>query len=203
MTHETLIFISTALGCLLAYVAVQKILFYTKSEIDSKIKSVEAACTKNLQTTQTELDAKIKNTSDELYDTIDEIKENHIETKDKIYEKLLEAERQTNKLSQDIHDRLNQNKQIFDDYNKSMLEAISAMKQDEKQLTADMLSMVNTVKDELKTDSINRYNDLLTLVNSKVNSSDFDRLEDKFDKVAEIITELKTIIQIQKENKKS
>jgi hypothetical protein len=63
------------------------------------------------------------------------------------------------------------------------------------------MQSINTVKDELKNDYINRYNELLQIINTKVNIADFDRLEQKFDKVCETITELKTIVQLQLENR--
>lgn len=66
-------------------------------------------------------------------------------------------------------------------------------------ITQEFTNLLNAVKDELRTDNINRYNDLLKIINTKVSISDFDRLENKFDKVTETITELKTIVQIQLE----
>ena len=115
------------------------------------------------------------------------------------FEKLLEAERQSNRDRQQLYDRLAQNKEAFDDYNKTMLSAIAEMKQDEKESNNNFLQLINALKDELKTDYTNRYNELLKIIGTKANLSDFDRLETKFDKVTETITELKTIVQIKLE----
>ena len=183
--HEILIILGSVLGCLVSGMAVAKFNFYTKDEVDKKI-------------------ADLKDTSDEK-DTLIQVKleSNHtdiskelVETKDSIYEKLLEAERINNKQVQEIYDRLNQNKQIFDDYNRNMLEAIAQLKADEKEITTNMVQIVNAVKDELRQDSINRYNDLLKIIGTKTNVEDFNRLEAKFDKITESITELKTIVQM-------
>ena len=65
------------------------------------------------------------------------------------------------------------------------------------------VGLTKTGKDELKNDYINRYNELFTMMNTKVNIQDFDRLENKFDKVSETIAEVKTIVQIQMEERKN
>ena len=82
-----------------------------------------------------------------------------------------------------------------------MLEIISQVKQEDKQISNEFMKLLSEVKDELKNDYINRYNDLIKMINTKVSTSDFDRLESKFDKVTETITELRTIIQMQKETR--
>ena len=69
-------------------------------------------------------------------------------------------------------------------------------------LTQEFTNLVTIVKDELKNDSIKRYDDLLKLINNKVSVAEFDRLENKFDKVSETIIELKTIVERQLESKK-
>ena len=96
---------------------------------------------------------------------------------------------------QDLYDRLTQNKEIFEDYNKNILAAMSEIKQDEKESDAKFIQLLNDVKDELRNDYTNRYNEIITLMGTKVNVQDFDRLETKFDKVTETIIELKTIFQ--------
>ena len=196
MDNNTLVFVATALGCLLSFVAVQRLLFYTKSEIDNRINSALQECRTELTNFKKQSDDEDKKVADDLYESIGKLKEDHSHTKDKIYEKLLDAERQTNQLSKDIYDKLSHSKQIFEDYNKQILQTISELKQDEKEVLVNLGATVNSVKDELKTDYINRYNELLKLINTKVSASDFDRLENKFDKVSETITELKTIVQM-------
>lgn len=189
--HEILVTLGIALGCLISGMTIAKFNFYTKDEVDKKLAEAKEASDKKDEVLTLKLE------KDHA-----EVKGEIAETKDMMFEKLLEAERNTNKVVNEIYDRLNQNKQIFDDYNKNMLEAISQMKSEEKEITTNMVQIVNAVKDELKTDYINRYNDLLKLIGTKANIEDFNRLEQKFDKITESITELKTIVQMQKEMKK-
>jgi hypothetical protein len=82
-----------------------------------------------------------------------------------------------------------------------MLSAMSEIKQDEKESDAKFIQLLNDVKDELRNDSTARYNEIITMMGNKVNVSDFDRLETKFDKVTETIIELKTIFQRNLDNK--
>lgn len=192
--NEGLIILGSILTVIISLVTVAKFLFYTKSEINGKFAELKQ-----------ESDKKDEILLEKVTNLHNELKEELIQTKDKIFEDLLNAERNNNKITQEIYDRLNQNKQIFDDYNKSMIEAMGQIKSDSHQISTDFSNILSAVKDELKSDYINRYNDLLKLINTKVNSSDFDRLESKFDKVTTTITELKTIVQLQMEerNKKS
>ena len=90
----------------------------------------------------------------------------------------------------EIKDELSETKEYI---HKNLIDA----ERNSNHITQEFTNLLNAVKDELRADSIHRYNDLLKLVNSKVSLSDFDRLETKFDK--ETITELKTIVQIQLE----
>ena len=192
--NEGLIILGSILTVIISLVTVAKFLFYTKSEVNGKFAELKQ-----------ESDKKDEVLLEKVTNLHNELKQELIETKDKIFEDLLNAERNNNKITQEIYDRLNQNKQIFDDYNKSMIEAMGQIKSDSHQISTDFSNILSAVKDELKSDYINRYNDLLKLINTKVNSSDFDRLESKFDKVTTTITELKTIVQLQMEerNKKS
>jgi len=171
------------LTLIISFVTIIKYLFYTKTEVDKKINVLKQ-----------ESDDMDKLITDKLEHNQALIKEELIDTKDKIFEKLLEAERVQNKSKQEIYDRLSQNKNVFEEYNQHMIEAIGQIRQDEKQTNADFIKLLNALKDELKNDYINRYNDLLKIVGTKTNSTDFDRLETKFDKVSETITELKTIV---------
>ena len=106
------------------------------------------------------------------------------DTKD---EKLMEK---VNAVHNDIKDEL---KETTEYIHKNLLDA----ERNSSHITQEFTSLLNAIKDELREDSIRRYNDLLKIINTKVSSSDFDRLETKFDKVTETITELKTIVQIQ------
>ena len=99
-----------------------------------------------------------------------------------------------NKVHSEIKDDLSEQKEYI---HRHLLDA----ERNSSHITQEFTNLLNAVKDELRADSINRYNDLLKLVNSKVSLSDFDRLENKFDKVTETITELKTIVQFQLEDK--
>ena len=183
--HELLVIIGAVLACLVSAMAVARFNFYTKDEIDKSIAEIKEASDEKDQTIQVKLES-----------NHNQISKESVETKDSIYEKLLEVERLNNKQVQEIYDRLNANKQIFDDYNRNMLEAIAQLKADEKEITTNMVQIVNAVKDELKNDYITRYNDLLKLLGTKTNVEDFNRLEQKFDKISESITELKTIMQL-------
>ena len=188
--HELLITLSIALGCLISGMTIARFTFYTKDEVDKKLNDAKELSDKKDETIQSKIEQQQS-----------DLKEDLAETRENIFEKLLEAERNNNRIVNEIYDRLNQNKQIFDDYNKNMLEAISQMKSEEKEITTNMVQIVNAVKDELKNDYINRYNDLLKIIGTKANLEDFNRLEAKFDKITESITELKTIVQMQRENK--
>ena len=183
--HEILIVIGSVLGCLVSGMAVARFNFYTKDEVDKIVAKIKEDSNEKDEVITVKLESNHNEISKEL-----------VETKDSIYEKLLEVERLNNKQVQEIYDRLNQNKQVFDDYNRNMLEAIAQLKADEKEITTNMVQIVNAVKDELKNDYISRYNDLLKLMGTKTNVEDFNRLEQKFDKISESITELKTIVQM-------
>lgn len=184
--NELLACLATLLGVIISIVVIARLLFYTKAEINTKLQDVN-------------------NHSDEKDEMLRDfiIKEfnvlnTQLETnKDKTYEKLLNAEREGNHARQELYDRMAQNKQVFEDYNKNMLEVIAQIRQEDRDLSNKYIQLLNEVKDELKNDYINRYNELLQIINTKVNVPDFDRLEHKFDKVSETITELKTIVQMQ------
>lgn len=195
--HEMLVVFGTLLGCIISYFTINKFVFYTKQEVDQKLLDIKMGGENRFNELKEESDKKDEVLTLKMEKNHAEVKEELNATKDLIFEKLLEAERASNKSRQELYDRLSANKEVFEDYNKKMLAAMSEMKQDENELSNNFLTLVNTVKDELKNDQISRYNELLALVNNKVNLKDFDRLESKFDKVTETITELKTIVQIQ------
>ena len=121
-----------------------------------------------------------------------------------IFEKLLEAERASNKARQELYDRLTQNKEVLEDYNKNILNAINQIKQNEKETETNYITLLNEVKDELKKDYIDRYDTIMKMMGTKANLEDFNRLENKFDKVTETIIQLKTTVEMQlnRDNKK-
>lgn len=189
MGHEFLIYLSELLGVIIAVVTVSRFLYYTKSEVNAKIEEL-----------RDNVDERIATLLEKMEQHHSELKEELVETKEKIFNNIVDAERNTNKVTQEIYDRLSQNKQVFDDYNRNILEIISQVKQEDKQLSNEFIKLLSEVKDELKSDYINRYNDLIKLIQTKVGTEDFEKLEGKFDKIIETITELKTIVQIQMSN---
>jgi len=195
--HETWLYIGSVITVILGVVTAARVLFYTKSEIDKQFLDFKMDGEAKINELKAESDTKDATLLEKVNGFHAQIKEELAETKESIFKNIVETERNTTKITQEIYDRLNENKQVFDDYNKNMIEIIAQVKQDNKQISNDFIKLLSEVKDELKTDYVNRYNDLLTIMNTKVNLSDFDRLETKFDHVTETITELRTIIQMQ------
>ena len=186
--YETWAYIGCVLSVIIAMITAAKFLFYSKSEINTKFAELKAESDKR--------DEILLEKVNELHN---QVKEELVETKERIFENIVQAERNTTRITQEIYDKLSQNKQVFDDYNKNMLEIVSQIKQEDKQISNDFLKLLSAVKDELRSDYMNRYNELIKLIGTKVSISDFDRLETKFDRVTETITELKTIVQLQLE----
>ena len=184
--NEILACLATLLGVIISIVVIARLLFYTKAEINTKLEEVNKHS-----------DDKDEILRDFIIKEFNTLNAQLEINKDKTYEKLLNAEREGNHARQELYDRMAQNKQVFEDYNKNMLEVISQIRQEDRDLSNKYIQLLNEVKDELKNDYINRYNELLQIINTKVNVQDFDRLEHKFDKVSETITELKTIVQMQ------
>lgn len=184
--NEILACLATLLGVIISIVVIARLLFYTKAEINTKLEGVNKH--------SDDKDEVLRDFIIKEFNTLNAQLEIN---KDKTYEKLLNAEREGNHARQELYDRMAQNKQVFEDYNKNMLEVISQIRQEDRDLSNKYIQLLNEVKDELKNDYINRYNELLQIINTKVNVQDFDRLEHKFDKVSETITELKTIVQMQ------
>ena len=184
--NEILACLATLLGVIISIVVIARLLFYTKAEINTKLEGVNKH--------SDDKDEVLRDFIIKEFNTLNSQLEIN---KDKTYEKLLNAEREGNHARQELYDRMAQNKQVFEDYNKNMLEVISQIRQEDRDLSNKYIQLLNEVKDELKNDYINRYNELLQIINTKVNVQDFDRLEHKFDKVSETITELKTIVQMQ------
>ena len=116
--------------------------------------------------------------------------------KKEITDNKLHTQQQATTIKDDIYQKLNENKTALEDGMKEFIRVLSDIKESDKNLSVELITLVNGVKDELKNDYTSRYNDLLLLINTKANESDFTRLEQKFDKVTETITELKTIVQL-------
>lgn len=186
------VYVGTVAGTLLSMYAILRALFFTKSEINTKFANLK----QESDTRDEAITEKISNVKTELKNEV-------VETKDSLYKDVLAVERSINKVTQEIYDRLNQNKQILDDYNKHMIEALAGVKSEGQDISIKFTQLLNDIKDELKNDYINRYNELFAMMNTKVNIQDFDRLENKFDKVSETIAEVKTIVQIQMEERKN
>lgn len=187
---ETIVILGAVLGVVISIVTIARLLFYTKAEINTKFEAAQ----EHSDLKDEALKQYLVNESAKFRDYIDDNKE-------KTFEKMLAAERENNKARQEIYNTLNENKQLFDSYNKEILEMVSSIRQENRDMCNQYMQTTNTIKDELKNDYINRYNELLQIINTKVNVTDFDRLEQKFDKVCETITELKTIVQLQLENR--
>ena len=186
------VYVGTVAGTLLSMYAILRALFFTKSEINTKFANLK----QESDTRDEAITEKISNVKNELKNEV-------VETKDSLYKDVLAVERSINKVNQKIYDRLNKNKQILDDYNKHMIEALAGVKSEGQDISIKFTQLLNDIKDELKNDYINRYNELFAMMNTKVNIQDFDRLENKFDKVSETIAEVKTIVQIQMEERKN
>lgn len=199
--HEFLVILGALLGCIISYFTINKFVFYTKQEVDQKLLDIKLEGENRFNELKEESNTRDEFITAKIEQYHAEVKEELSETKEKIFEKLLEAERASNKARQDIYDRLSQNKEIFEDYNKNMLSAMSEIKQDEKESDGKFIQLLNDVKDELRNDYTSRYNDIIQMMGNKVNVADFDRLENKFDKVTETIIELKTIFQRNLDNK--
>lgn len=187
---ETIVILGAVLGVVISIVTIARLLFYTKAEINTKLEAAQ----EHSDLKDEALKQYLVNESSKFRDYIDDNKE-------KTFEKMLNAERENNKARQEIYNTLNENKQLFDSYNKEILEMVASIRQENRDMCNQYMQTTNTIKDELKNDYINRYNELLQIINTKVNVTDFDRLEQKFDKVCETITELKTIVQLQLENR--
>lgn len=190
MMHDALIYVGEVLAVIISYVTVSKFLYYTKSEINAKISKLKDDVNEQM----TDLLVRIDNNHKEL-------KQSLSDTKEKIFNNIVEAERNTNKITKEIYENLTQNKEIFNEHSRKMVETISQVKQRDQELSNDFLRLLTSLKDELKNDYITRYNDLINIIQNKVGNEDFEKLETKFDKIIETITELKTIVQIRIENR--
>lgn len=182
LTLELLISCLTALGLTLGIACY---IFYPKSDIDKKISKIKEDSIEDHAEIKKELLLQIQEIKDDLHSTKLEYEKNSSDIKDEIYE------------------RLSENKKALEDGMKQFIQLLSDIKEADKDMSLQFVTMITTVKEELKNDYTGRYNDLLLLINTKANEKDFNRLESKFDNLSEIIIELKTVVQLQIEEKKN
>lgn len=105
-------------------------------------------------------------------------------------------------IKDEIYNKMTENKDSLESSMKEFITILSDIKESDKELSVNFITLINAVKDELKNDYTSRYNDLLLIINTKANEADFSRMEQKFDKINETMTQLKTIIELQLEEKK-
>ena len=157
MTTHLLNNIGLVLGSIVSTLTVANFIFYTKSQVQDKLKEQEKEFDEQQNALKGKLDA----------------------------------------LNKDIQEKVQQTRQSFESGVKEFIDILTEIKEGDKENTVQFINLINTIKDELRHDYTSKYNELLVLVNSKVSQADFSRLEDKFDKVSEIIIELKTTIELQ------
>lgn len=118
-----------------------------------------------------------------------------------LFEKVLSTEHNVVQIKDTLEDKLNTNRQSFETAMCQFRDMIADIKESDKKLSIELITLINTVKDELRKDYTTRYDDIITLMGSKSDESDFIRLEQKFDRMAEVMTELKTVVEITNRNK--
>ena len=124
------------------------------------------------------------------------------EMRQEINDNALERQKNISAIKDALADKIDKSKQSFEEALKEFINVLSDIKQADKDNAIQYITLIDSVKDELKNDYTCRYNDLLTLINSKASMNDFTRMEQKFDKVGETITELKIIVETQLKTKK-
>lgn len=175
--------IGVALGIIVSCITIMCFNFYTKSQVDSKIKNAGDA-----------VEEKDKKKIEKLEYDVKKLSEDFSACK-------LNSQEARCQVKDDLQSRMDVTKLALEEAMKHFVVTLTEIKQADKEMAVQFITLVNEVKDELKNDYTARYNDLLLLINTKANESDFNRLEQKFDKLSEIMTELKTIVQIQLEGK--
>lgn len=176
-TVEILTIIGSAIGILVGTITVLNFSFYSKSQVDKKIDE-------NNKTLKNEIQQKIDNVSSDNKQLNSIVQENN-----------LDAQRVRLKIQEELHQKMDDTKLALEEAMKQFINTLADIKQSDKDMAIQFITLVNGVKDELKNDYIARYNDLLLIINTKANETDFNRLEQKFDKVSETIIELKTIVE--------
>ena len=176
--------IGIGLGIIISCVTIMCFQFYTKTQVDEKIKQAQDNTEKKDLERIEKVEIELKSLNEALADCKLKSQEARCMVKD------------------DLQSRLDVTKLALEEAMKHFVTTLTEIKQADKEMAVQFITLVNEVKDELKNDYTARYNDLLLLINTKANESDFNRLENKFDKLSEIMTELKTIVQIQLEGKR-
>lgn len=199
--HLTVSIVVASLSIILAGSSIMCLLFYTKSQIDKKLKDVREYIDNKSKESFEKLDKDIKelkeSVNEELKDLTSSVDEEISEIKEVVAEFKLLNQKERSEVKDELHEKLDDTKAALEDAMKQFITTITEIKQADKEMAVQFLTLVNGVKDELKDDYTARYNDLLVLINTKANEVDFNRLEQKFDRTFETITELKTIVQLQ------
>ena len=132
-----------------------------------------------------------------IFYTKSQIDEKLTDIKKMITDGQLHNQEATQHTKDEIYEKLNENKAALESGMKEFINILSDIKESDKNFSVQLVTLVNGVKDELKNDYTSRYNDLLLLINTKADEKDFNRLEQKFDKLSETLIEVKTIVQQQ------
>lgn len=132
-----------------------------------------------------------------IFYTKSQIDEKLTDIKKIITDGQLHNQEATQHTKDEIYEKLNENKAALESGMKEFINILSDIKESDKNFSVQLVTLVNGVKDELKNDYTSRYNDLLLLINTKADEKDFNRLEQKFDKLSETLIEVKTIVQQQ------
>ena len=204
--HLIISILGGSLGLIVVTAAVLCLLFYTKQQIDKKLKDIQEHVEDKTKTSFEKLDTDIKELKESVDTDIKDLKESVdkeiINIKEVVSEFKLINQKERSTVKDELHEKLDDTKKSLEDVMKQFVTTVTEIKQADKEMSVQFITMLNSVKDELKNDYTARYNDLLVLINSKANESDFNRLETKFDKFSETITELNTIVRLQLEPKK-
>lgn len=132
-----------------------------------------------------------------IFYTKSQVDEKITDIKKMITDGQLHNQEATQHTKDEIYEKLSENKAALESGMKEFINILSDIKESDKNFSVQLVTLVNGVKDELKNDYTTRYNDLLLLINTKADEKDFNRLEQKFDKLSETLIEVKTIVQQQ------
>lgn len=132
-----------------------------------------------------------------IFYTKSQVDEKLTDIKKMITDGQLHNQEATQHTKDEIYEKLSENKAALESGMKEFINILSDIKESDKNFSVQLVTLVNGVKDELKNDYTSRYNDLLLLINTKADEKDFNRLEQKFDKLSETLIEVKTIVQQQ------
>ena len=188
--HLLISILGGSLGLILTTAGVLCLLFYTKPQIDKKLEDLKKDVEEETKKSYEKLDFDIKSLQKTVSEEINEIKRTTAEFK-------LINEKERSNAKDELHEKLETTRDALEDMMKQFVDTITEVKQADKEMAVQFITLINSLKDELKNDYTARYNDLLVLINTKADKNEFNRLEHKFDKMFETMTELKTTVQIQ------